>query len=284
MGRTGPKPPTLDPIALPSRTTYADGVVRAIRDAVLDGRLAPGQRLTEPGLATQLRVSRTPIREAFRALEHEGLLQRVPGRGIVVAEVSGRDVEEIYAVKSALESVAVREACRTLTEAELDALHGLFKKMEVLSREPDLRHYTQVSREFHAQIIRSAGNRWLWEVYRTVDGPIQRLRAYALATPGRPKSSVAEHAAILDALARRDPGEAERLIRAHVERAGAILAAALSKRRQPAAAPPRAPKGRGQGVRPDQGDRTRTRSHGHSPSAKGQRRVGGGRGSLLRAK
>lgn len=159
----------------------------------------------------------------------------MPGRGILVAEISAQDVEEIYAVKSALESAAVRDACRRMDEADLDALHDLFKQMELLSREPDLRPYTQISREFHAQIIRSAGNRWLWEIYRTVDGPIQRLRAYALATPGRPKASVAEHAAILDALARRDAPEAERLIRAHVERAGSILASRLLKQEKAAA-------------------------------------------------
>jgi len=229
-------PAALRPISPRARPTFADEVTRTLRAAVLEGRLVPGQRLTEPELAQQLGVSRTPVREALRELEHEGLLQRVRGRGTIVAEVSRRDVEEIYAVKSALESAAVRAACARIGPGGLERLEALLARMEALAGEADLRPYTRASAEFHEQLIRASGNRWLWETYRTVDARIQQLRFYALATAGRPRASVGEHKQILAAVAARDAARAERLIRAHVERAGEILAAEFRKRGYPAGA------------------------------------------------
>jgi DNA-binding GntR family transcriptional regulator len=220
----------LAPISPRAHPTFADEVTRVLRAAILEGRLVPGQRLTEPELAQRLGVSRTPIREALRELEHEGLLQRVPGRGTVVAEISSQDVEDIYAVKSALECAAVRAACTRIAVAELAGLESLLQQMKALSAAGDLLPYSRVSRQFHELLIRSSGNRWLEETYRTLDVRIQQLRNYALATPSRPKLSVAEHEAILAAVRRRDGATAERLIRAHVEQAGAILSRALRER------------------------------------------------------
>ncbi|MBI4081718.1 MAG: GntR family transcriptional regulator [Candidatus Lambdaproteobacteria bacterium] len=220
----------LPPISPRAYPTYADEVTRVLRDAILEGRLLPGRRLTEPELAQQLGVSRTPIREALRELEHEGLLQRVPGRGTIVAEISSQDVEEIYAVKSALESAAVRSACARISGAELAELERLLQRMKALAEAGDLLPYSRISREFHELLIRSSGNRWLEETYRTLDVRIQQLRIYALATPSRPRVSVAEHEAILAAVRQRDAAAAEGLIRDHVERAGALLSRTLRER------------------------------------------------------
>lgn len=212
------------------RTTYVDDVILAVRTAVLKGDFPPGQRLSEPELARELGVSRTPVREALRALEREGLLQRTPGRGIVVVDITPDDVDEIYTIKSVLEGVAVRLACRRATDKEIERLYRFTDEMQALADKDDIAAYAAVSREFHAALIRAARSRPLSEVYRLVDAPIQRLRVFALAQPGRPRASVREHRAILDAIARRDPEAAEALIRTHVGGAGTMVVKALHER------------------------------------------------------
>jgi len=209
------------------RTTYADKVISTLRTAILRGTLPAGRRLREPELARELGVSRTPVREALRALEQEGLLQRMPGRGIVVVEITAEDVEEIYTMKAVLEGMAVRLACQRASEKELARLHRFIDDMQVLAERDEIGPYAAMSREFHAALIRAARSRRLAEIYRLVDMPIQRLRVFALSQPGRPRDSVREHRAILEAIARRDAETAEALIRTHVGGAGTMVTRAL---------------------------------------------------------
>lgn len=217
-------PRTLRPIVHRRRATYADGVIEAVRMAIVRGVFPPGSRLSEAELARQLGVSRTPVREAIRALEKDGLLQRAPGQGLSIADISVDDVEEIYTIKTVLEGTAVRLACRRATEKDLARLYRFTEEMQVLAERGEIAAYAKVSREFHAALIRVSRSRRLAELYQAVDTPIQRLRVYALSQPGRPLDSVREHRAIIDAIAGRDPEQAERLIRSHVGGAGAILA------------------------------------------------------------
>jgi DNA-binding GntR family transcriptional regulator len=212
------------------RTTYADEVILAIRTAIVRGSLPPGGRLSEPTLARQLGVSRTPVREAIRALEREGLIMRMPGRGLSVVEISVDDVQEIYAIKSVLEGVAVRLACQRATDRDLERLSRYIRDMEGLASGPDIGAYAAVSREFHAALIRAARSPRLTALYRIVDTPVQRLRVYSLSQPGRPPDSVREHRAILDAIRRRDADGAESLIRAHVDGAGTTLVKVFHER------------------------------------------------------
>jgi len=220
----------LKPIVPRPRTTYVDEVIAAMRTAILRGTFEPGRRLSEVELARDLGVSRTPVREALRGLEKEGLLERVSGRGISVVEISPDDVDEIYTLKSVLEGVAVRLACHRVTDKELERLYRYTDEMKALADRDDIGAYAEVSREFHEALIRAAKSRRLSQVHRIVDMPIQRLRVFALSQPGRPHDSVREHRQILDAIARRDPEAAERLIRMHVGGAGTIVSKALHER------------------------------------------------------
>jgi len=209
------------------RTTYVDKVISTLRTAILRGTFPAGRRLVEAELARELGVSRTPVREALRGLENEGLLHRVPGRGIVVLEITAEDIEEIYTMKAVLEGMAVRLACQRASEKELARLDGFIHEMQVLAERNEIGAYAAVSREFHAALIRAARSRRLTEIYRLVDTPIQRLRVFALAQPGRPRESVMEHRAIVDAIARRDAEAAEALIREHVGGAGTMVTRAF---------------------------------------------------------
>jgi DNA-binding GntR family transcriptional regulator len=205
------------------RTVKKD-VVAYLKQAIIAGDLRPGERLVEPLLAEQLKVSRTPVREAIFQLENEGLVERIPYRGAVVASISSRDVSEIYTIKSAIEGLAARLACQNVTPLQIKQLRDLLKQMEAYAKKRDLDQYTGVSRSFHVQIIEIADNKWLLDVYRRLDPPIHGLRILALSIPGRPKNSVREHRAILEAIAGRDGEKAEVLTQHHVKKAGEILA------------------------------------------------------------
>jgi DNA-binding GntR family transcriptional regulator len=205
------------------RTVKKD-VVAYLKQAIIAGDLRPGERLVEPLLAEQLKVSRTPVREAIFQLENEGLVERIPYRGAVVASISSRDVSEIYTIKSAIEGLAARLACQNVTPLQIKQLRDLLKQMEAYAKKGDLDQYTGVSRSFHLQIVEIADNRWLLDVYRRLDPPIHGLRILALSLPGRPKNSVREHRAILEAIAGEDGEEAEVLTQQHVKKAGEILA------------------------------------------------------------
>jgi DNA-binding GntR family transcriptional regulator len=205
------------------RTVKKD-VVAYLKQAIIAGDLRPGERLVEPLLAEQLKVSRTPVREAIFQLENEGLIERIPYRGAVVASISSRDVSEIYTIKSAIEGLAARLACQSVTPLQIKQLRDLLKQMEAYAKKGDLDQYTDVSRSFHLQIVENADNKWLLDVYRRLDPPIHGLRILALSLPGRPKNSVREHRAILEAIAGRDGEKAEVLTQHHVKKAGEILA------------------------------------------------------------
>lgn len=220
----------LAPINVQDYRTLTKDIVSSLRQAIISGQLRPGARLVEPSLAEQLKVSRTPVREAILQLENEGLIKRVPYRGAVVAEISHRDVDEIYAVKSVLEGLAARLASAQVSGEQLKELRLLLKRMEELARKADLHKYTQVSRSFHRRIIELADNRWLLDVYEKLDPPIQGLRILALSLPGRPKDSVREHRAILTAIANGDQTKAQILTQQHVANAGTILRRSFLKR------------------------------------------------------
>ncbi len=205
-------------------STVKKDVVAYLKQAIIAGDLRPGERLVEPLLAEQLKVSRTPVREAIFQLENEGLVKRIPYRGAVVAEISSRDVSEIYTIKSAIEGLAARLACGNVTPLQVKQLRALLKQMETYAKKGDLDRYTGVSRSFHFQIMEIADNRWLLDVYKKLDPPIHGLRILALSLPGRPKHSVKEHRAILEAIARNDGERAEVLTQQHVKKAGEILA------------------------------------------------------------
>jgi DNA-binding GntR family transcriptional regulator len=124
---------------LPTLTVEAlnERVCQTLRDAIVTGKLAPGQRLVEEALAERLGVSRAPIREALAALQREGLVTCLPSRGVMVTVLTRRDVREIYGLRTALECWAVREACRIATPEQLETLAPLVAYMERSSLQVD---------------------------------------------------------------------------------------------------------------------------------------------------
>lgn len=220
--------PTLaDPITpLP---TLRDRVASLLREAIVTGTLAPATRLSEPSLARQLRVSRGPIREAIRELAAEGLVRIEPRIGTFVTQMSSREIDEVFAVKGALEGLAARLAAESGTEETRRALLApILEQLDTAVAARDAVGYVALTRRFHEAILGLAGNSRLAGIYRTLADQVQHLRGRALSVHRRLAQSCRDHHAIAAAIIDGRSAHAERLVRNHNARTGRRLADAAA--------------------------------------------------------
>jgi len=193
--------------------TLREKILESIREAILKGQLRPGEKVAEPELAERFGISRTPIREAFRQLESEGYLTVIPRKGAVVAQLSERDIEEFYAIKSVLEGFAARMAALKMSDREIEKLEAINEKLEQLAKQGDVKTFFRVHNEFHESFIRAAGNDKLYELIEQLVMKFNRSRVASLALPGRMEISVNEHRKIIDAFKTRDGEKADNLVK-----------------------------------------------------------------------
>lgn len=203
--------------------TLREIILENIRDAIVSGGLKAGSRVSEPELAERYGISRTPIREAFRQLESEGYLTVIPRRGAVVSELSPKDVEEFYAIKSIMEGYAARRACENLSSKNLDRLQSINDKLAELALNGDIKHFFKVHNDFHELFIKAADNEKLHELIAGLVTRFQRLRFTSLSLPGRMEISVQEHEKIIAAFRNKDADLAESLVRQNAEYGGRVL-------------------------------------------------------------
>ena len=180
-------------------------VVPALREAIVGNLLPPGERLTEVTLAARLNVSRTPVREAFAQLEREGLVTIVPRAAVFVRAVCARDVDEIYTVRAALESLAVELATRQRAPTAVARLDEVLADMRSAVDAHDPVRYTESLDRFYATIMELADNATLHATHTTLLGPVRRLRRIAMAQPGRMNASYQQSLKIRNAIVEADP-------------------------------------------------------------------------------
>ena len=191
-------------------------VYSALREAIVAGELEPGQRISENELAERLGVSRTPIREALTLLRDERFVQVVPQLGTFVTRISGAAVADAQFVREALECAAVRVAADRAEPGDLAALDGLIRRQEEVVAENDHERFSVLDDEFHAAICELSGRGFAWEVAQRAKGHLSRVRRLSLPQPNYLATMVVEHHAVLDALRRRSPDEAELALRYHL--------------------------------------------------------------------
>lgn len=211
----------LVPIKLDGYKPLRDVVFETLRDAIITQVLKPGERLMEIQLADEMGVSRTPVREAIRKLELEGLVVMVPRKGAYVAGVSMKDIHEVYEVRSALEMLAVTLAAERITEEELDALERqvLRESEEEKADDGDLDSIIYIDSSFHDIIYQAAHNQRLVQFINILQEQLQRFRAASLSKPGGSKTALEEHKKIVEALSERNGDLASKLARDHIENA-----------------------------------------------------------------
>jgi DNA-binding GntR family transcriptional regulator len=219
-------------VSIGLRRQACDAIKRAITDMDIYGH--SGEiRLDERQLSQELGVSRTPIREALTVLEQEGFVRSVPRRGILVVRKSKREVIEMITVWAAIESMAARLAAARVTEADLAGLRAL---VEAFKDDPSaqLTEYSRANIAFHTAIIRLGGITLMTSLTETLFIHMRAVRAVTMTQDNRARRSIADHRAIIAALAAHDADRAARLVRehtvglaAHVEKYGDFLDASI---------------------------------------------------------
>lgn len=206
--------------AAPLRSFSSRGeyVYAALRDAIHQGRFGPGARVVEVEIARELGVSRTPVRDALRRLESDGLLIVAPRRGLSVATLDQQQVLELYALREVLEGTAARLAAQHAGEGEIGALHDLVGRHRARLHDGPTA-LMSLNREFHQVIYQAARNRYVLQSLHSLRDSLALLPGTTYAAPGRPVAALAEHDRIVQAIARRDPAAAEEAARAHIRTA-----------------------------------------------------------------
>lgn len=194
-----------------------DVVFNTLRQAILRGELQPGERLLEIHLADKLGVSRTPIREAIRKLELEGLVLMIPRKGAVVAEITEKSLRDVLEVRRALEELAVKLAYEKILDEEIEELKVAAKEFEDALKTGDVTVYAEADVKFHDIIYRTTDNQRLIQLLYNLREQMYRYRVEYLKREDSHETLLAEHQYIIEMLEKRDIDEAVKAVCAHID-------------------------------------------------------------------
>lgn len=212
MSKKADKPSRKEPVRSSSQAAY-DLLIAEIEA----GRLPPGSRLLEVELADQLGISRTPVREAIKRLESQGLISHEPNQGAVIAKLDHARTVELYVVREVLEGLAARLAATSATQPELDLLRATMEEDWKYVDSPE--KLVIRDRHFHKQIQLTARNHFLNNTLDNMRISQILMTGTTLAVKARPRALLEEHQAIVDAITSRDADKAEACARFHVRQA-----------------------------------------------------------------
>ena len=193
-----------------------DVVFNTLRKAILTGTLKPGERLMEVHLANKLGVSRTPIREAIRKLELEGLVIMIPRRGAEVAQITEKSLKDVLEVRRALDALSVELACDRITEEELGTLKKACDDFETAVREKDVSVIAKADVALHDIIVKATGNQRLQQLVNNLAEQMYRYRVEYLKNPQNHEQLLKEHEAIYKGIVEKDKKAVTEMIRRHI--------------------------------------------------------------------
>ncbi len=203
-------------ISLLRNESLATIIQMEVERLILAGEFNPNDKLGEAAIAERLKVSRGPVREAFRALSQEGLVRIEKNRGVSVRQVSVEEADEIYELRAGLDEMIGRLAAQRITKDQVKQLHGLINAMEEAARKRDVDTYYPLNFKFHDTLASFTGNQTLLATYRRVVKELHLYRRQALArSQDSFQISIREHAEIVAALGNHDQKRAARLLFEH---------------------------------------------------------------------
>lgn len=194
-----------------------DVVFKTLRQAILRGELKPGERLMEIHLANHLGVSRTPIREAIRMLELEGLVVMIPRRGAEVAKITEKNLKDVLEVRRALDALAIELACERITEEEMRKLHEAELACEEATKTNDAAVIAQADVAFHDIIIKAAGNDRLTALVNNLAEQMYRYRFEYIKDARNHIQIITEHRQIYESLYKKNRAEAAQAVKTHID-------------------------------------------------------------------
>ena len=199
-----------------------------LRTLIVEGGIAPGEKLNERELAGRLQVSRTPLREALKLLTAEGLVEHLPNRGAIAVQLSASDVTHAFEVMAALEGLSGEFACTRITDAEIAELQALNFEMRAHHARRDLSAYYRLNAQIHRAINRAARNPVLSEIYDRLNARLQALRFRSNFDTEKWDAAVREHDAMIEALAARDGARLRRILNEHLQHKRDVVLAHLA--------------------------------------------------------
>lgn len=194
-----------------------DVVFNTLRQAILKGELAPGERLMEIQLADRLGVSRTPIREAIRKLELEGLVLMIPRKGAEVAKISEKNLRDVLEVRRSLEELATELACQRMTEDEINQLEQANRAFKNAIERRDAMQIAETDEKYHDVIYFGTGNIRLIQMLNNLREQMYRYRLEYIKDEDKRQVLLLEHERILAAIKRRQVADAKEAIREHID-------------------------------------------------------------------
>lgn len=206
-----------------------DVVFMSLREAILKGDLKPGERLLELQLADKLGVSRTPIREAIRMLEQEGLAVTIPRRGAEVAKMTLKDMEDVLEIREALDELAVKIACVKISEEQFDMLIEKKLAFEASTQTREVKKIAEADVSFHDVIYEATGNPKLVSMLNHLREQVYRYRVEYIKNVKNHPVLIAEHEAIVEAIRERDVEKAALAMQVHVKNQAVAVKEVIQK-------------------------------------------------------
>jgi DNA-binding GntR family transcriptional regulator len=198
------------------RRSLHDELVGRLREMIIEGHLAPGEKLSEQALGDLFHVSRTPLREALKVLATEGLIDIRPNRGASVAALTIADLDEAFPIMGALEALSGELACQNATDQQIERAQALHRQMVEKYQAGALSAYFRVNEKIHEVILEAAGNRTLEKMQHGLAGRVRRARYMANMSPARWEQAVGEHEEIIAAFAARDGKRLGQILKRHL--------------------------------------------------------------------
>jgi DNA-binding GntR family transcriptional regulator len=192
-------------------------VYSSIRESILSGKYPKGEELKEIAIGKELGVSRTPVREALRQLELEGLVNIIPNKGAYVTGITLKDVKDIYAIRSYLEGLAARWACEYISKEQIEVLEENIYLAQFHAEKHHAEQVVELDNKFHHTIYTASNSKMLEHILIEYHQYVKRVREVTLADTERAMKSNDEHKAILEAIKNKDTDLAEKLAHTHVE-------------------------------------------------------------------
>jgi DNA-binding GntR family transcriptional regulator len=202
------------------KVTLAERLRKELEQDIAAGRLVPGSRLDEQAVAERFGVSRTPVREAFRLLAANHLVEGKRGQGVVVRTIGGPTLIEMFTVMAELEGLCARLAARRITPERLQALQAIHARLVLASEGDEVEVFYDINQEFHEALYDASCNVFLARQTRALRNQVAPYRRRVTRMPGRISTTLKEHDAVLAAIAARDPERAAAAMRDHVSLLG----------------------------------------------------------------
>lgn len=210
-------PETVLPKGRIPRTTLHDEIVVSIRDMIVEGTLPAGAKLSEKQLCDHFGVSRTPLREAFKVLAAENIIELLPNRGVRVTKLTIEDIDEVFEVLGVLEGLSGELACFRMSDAEIAEVRALHERMVGHFQSGERLPYFKLNQQIHERIMWGAHNQHLADVYSRLSGRIRRIRYLSSLSERRWQQAVGEHSAMVNALESRDGDRLFKILRDHLK-------------------------------------------------------------------